>query len=55
MTPHQELAAAAMLLVEKAQVPATMQNARTVTAIHEMLSQIAQGHLILELAAPKAP
>lgn len=49
------LAQHAIALIEKVSVPATLQNAQIVTAIHDMLSQIAAGQLILSPAKPVPP
>ena len=49
------LAQSALQLVEKASVPATVQNAQIVIAIHDMLSQIASGQLILSAAKIAPP
>lgn len=44
---HQQLAAAAALLVERSSMAATAGNARTLLAIIDMLGKIASGELIL--------
>lgn len=41
------LAAATLQLVDKVNVAATAENAKGITAIHEMLGAIARGELIL--------
>lgn len=49
------IAQMALQLVDKASIPATLQNAQTVIAIHDMLSQIASGQLILVSANSVPP
>lgn len=47
------LAVATLQLVDKVSVPATAENAKGITAIHEMLGAISRGELIL--TQPPAP
>lgn len=51
----QALATAALQLIDKVNVPATVENARAIVAIHEMLGAMARGELILSKPAAPTP